>query len=82
MGLFQEAVVGGIARTQPQVVGQQIRRRIFMDISVVIVAWNAKHYLELCLESLAEAPPRRREAILFVSLPPREIPQYLRTRWM
>jgi GT2 family glycosyltransferase len=30
-----------------------------MDISVVIVAWNAKHYLELCLESLEKAPPRR-----------------------
>jgi hypothetical protein len=30
-----------------------------MDISVVIVAWNAKHYLELCLGSLAAAPPRR-----------------------
>lgn len=29
------------------------------DISVVIVGWNAKHYLELCLESLAKAPPRR-----------------------
>jgi len=30
-----------------------------MDISVVIVAWNAKHYLELCLESLEKSPPRR-----------------------
>jgi GT2 family glycosyltransferase len=30
-----------------------------MDISVVIVGWNARHYLELCLESLAAAPPRR-----------------------
>ncbi|HKR30012.1 MAG TPA: glycosyltransferase family 2 protein [Terriglobales bacterium] len=29
------------------------------EISVVIVAWNAKHYLELCLNSLAEAPPKR-----------------------
>lgn len=29
---------------------------VVMDISVVIVAWNAKHYLELCLKSLAEAP--------------------------
>lgn len=29
------------------------------EISVVIVAWNAKRYLELCLNSLAEAPPRR-----------------------
>jgi GT2 family glycosyltransferase len=30
-----------------------------MDISIVIVAWNAKHYLELCLESLLTAPTRR-----------------------
>jgi GT2 family glycosyltransferase len=30
-----------------------------MDISVVIVAWKAKRYLELCLDSLASAPPRR-----------------------
>jgi|SRR5579863_10312704 len=30
-----------------------------MDISVVIVAWNARHYLEKCLESIASAPPRR-----------------------
>jgi GT2 family glycosyltransferase len=37
-----------------------------MDISVVIVAWNARHYLELCLESLAEAHPRRSMEILVV----------------
>jgi hypothetical protein len=37
-----------------------------MDISVVIVAWNAKHYLELCLESLAAAPPRRSLEIFVV----------------
>jgi GT2 family glycosyltransferase len=37
-----------------------------MEISVVIVGWNAKHYLELCLESLAEAPPRRTMEILVV----------------
>jgi GT2 family glycosyltransferase len=30
-----------------------------MDISVVIVGWNAKQYLELCLASLADATPRR-----------------------
>lgn len=29
-----------------------------MDISVVIVGWNARHYLELCLESLAANPSR------------------------
>jgi GT2 family glycosyltransferase len=37
-----------------------------MDISVVIVGWNARHYLELCLESLADAPPRRTTEILVV----------------
>jgi GT2 family glycosyltransferase len=37
-----------------------------MDISVVIVGWNAKHYLELCLESLASAPPRRSMEIIVV----------------
>lgn len=37
-----------------------------MDLSIVIVAWNAKRYLELCLESLAEAPPRRSTEILVV----------------
>jgi GT2 family glycosyltransferase len=30
-----------------------------IDISVVIVAWNAKKYVELCLQSLADAPPQR-----------------------
>ncbi|HEY6377510.1 MAG TPA: glycosyltransferase family 2 protein [Edaphobacter sp.] len=30
-----------------------------IDISVVIVAWNAKKYIELCLQSLVDAPPRR-----------------------
>jgi len=38
----------------------------FIDISVVIVGWNAKHYLELCLESLAKAPPRRSMEVLVV----------------
>jgi GT2 family glycosyltransferase len=37
-----------------------------MDISVVIVGWNAKYYLELCLQSLTEAPPRRSMEILVV----------------
>ncbi len=37
-----------------------------MDISVVIVAWNAKRYLELCLESLEKAPPRRSMEALVV----------------
>jgi len=30
-----------------------------IDISVVIVGWNAKHYLDLCLGSLEKAPPKR-----------------------
>jgi GT2 family glycosyltransferase len=37
-----------------------------VDISVVIVGWNAKHYLELCLESLAKAAPRRSMEVLVV----------------
>ena len=37
-----------------------------MDISVVIVGWNAKPYLELCLESLAKTPPRRSMEVLVV----------------
>jgi GT2 family glycosyltransferase len=37
-----------------------------VDISVVIVAWNAKHYLQLCLESLATAPPRRSMEVFVV----------------
>lgn len=37
-----------------------------LDISVVIVGWNAKHYLELCLDSLAKAPPRRSMEVLVV----------------
>ncbi len=37
-----------------------------MDISVIIVSWKAKHYLELCLESLAEAPPRRSMEVIVV----------------
>jgi GT2 family glycosyltransferase len=37
-----------------------------IDISVVIVSWNAKHHLRLCLNSLKAAPPRRRHEILVV----------------
>jgi GT2 family glycosyltransferase len=37
-----------------------------VDISVIIVGWNARHYLELCLESLAAAPARRSMEILVV----------------
>jgi GT2 family glycosyltransferase len=37
-----------------------------VDISVVIVGWNAKRYLDLCLESLAKAPPRRSMQVLVV----------------
>ena len=37
-----------------------------VDISVVIVSWNAKHYVELCLESLAKAPPRRSMEVLVI----------------
>ncbi len=37
-----------------------------VEISVVIVAWNAKHYLQLCLDSLAKAPPQRAMEVLVV----------------
>jgi GT2 family glycosyltransferase len=37
-----------------------------MDISVVIVGWNAKHCLELCLDSLAKTPPRRSMEVFVV----------------
>jgi GT2 family glycosyltransferase len=36
------------------------------EISVVIVAWNASHYLELCLDSLAKDPPRRSMEVLVI----------------
>jgi hypothetical protein len=37
-----------------------------VDISVVIVGWNAQHYLELCLESLRKTPPQRSMEVLVV----------------
>ena len=37
-----------------------------MDITVVIVGWNAKRYLELCLESLAGSVPRRSVEVIVV----------------
>jgi GT2 family glycosyltransferase len=37
-----------------------------VDISVVIVGWNAKRYLELCLDSLVSAPPRRSMEVFVV----------------
>lgn len=37
-----------------------------LDISVVIVGWNAKRYLELCLDSLEKAPLRRSMEVLVV----------------
>jgi hypothetical protein len=37
-----------------------------VELSVVIVAWNAKRYLELCLDSLAKDPPRRSMEVLVV----------------
>jgi GT2 family glycosyltransferase len=36
------------------------------DLSIVIVGWNAKQYLEMCLESLATASPRRSIEIFVV----------------
>jgi len=37
-----------------------------VDISVVIVAWNAKKYVELCLQSLVDAPPWRSVEVFVV----------------
>lgn len=37
-----------------------------MDISIVIVAWKAKRYLELCLDSLVAAPPVRSFEVVVV----------------
>ena len=37
-----------------------------MDISIVIVAWNAKRYLELCLRSITNDPPQRSMEIFVV----------------
>jgi GT2 family glycosyltransferase len=37
-----------------------------VDISVVIVSWNARRYLDLCLASLMDAPPRRAMEVLVV----------------
>lgn len=37
-----------------------------IDISLVIVAWNARHYVELCLESLQKTPPRRSMEVFVV----------------
>jgi GT2 family glycosyltransferase len=36
------------------------------ELSVVIVSWNAKAYLELCLDSIAKDPPRRSLEVLVV----------------
>jgi GT2 family glycosyltransferase len=37
-----------------------------VELSVVIVAWNARHYLDLCLDSLVKNPPRRSMEVLVV----------------
>jgi len=37
-----------------------------MDISVIIVSWNGKRYLEECLESLSVTPPSRSTEIIVV----------------
>jgi GT2 family glycosyltransferase len=36
------------------------------EISLVIVAWNARRYLEQCIESLSAAPPRRSMEVFVV----------------
>ncbi|MGA8765331.1 MAG: glycosyltransferase family 2 protein [Candidatus Sulfotelmatobacter sp.] len=37
-----------------------------MDISIIIVGWNSRHYLEECLDSLSVAPPSRSVEIIVV----------------
>jgi GT2 family glycosyltransferase len=37
-----------------------------MDISIVIIGWNSKPYLEECLESLSVAPPLRSMEVIVV----------------
>jgi GT2 family glycosyltransferase len=37
-----------------------------VQLSIVIVAWNAKPFLELCLDSIAKNPPRRTLEVLVV----------------
>ena len=37
-----------------------------MDISIVIVAWNAQRYLQLCLDSLRASPPSREFEVIVV----------------
>jgi GT2 family glycosyltransferase len=64
--------MGSSVKACPNRIGLQPEAKLkpisstLMDISVVIVAWNAKHYLELCLESLVAAPPRRSMEIIVV----------------
>ena len=41
-------------------------KRKIMDISVVILSWNDKQYLEVCLQSLIEARPARIMEIIVV----------------
>ena len=60
MDFFQNAPPDGVARAVAELADYH------MDISVVIVGWNARHYLELCLKSLADAPPRRSMEVLVV----------------
>ena len=42
-----------------------------VDISVVIVGWNAKHYLQLCLESLQRPRPGAAWKCWWSIMPPR-----------
>jgi hypothetical protein len=44
----------------------ELRRSPAVDISVVIVSWNAKHFLEECLRALADSPTSRSTEIIVV----------------
>ena len=44
----------------------ELRRNAAIDISVVIVSWNAKHFLEECLRALMDSPASRSTEIIVV----------------
>jgi GT2 family glycosyltransferase len=66
VGDVQAAHAHGTSRAGTEIVRFKQLHLLFMDISIVIVAWNAQQYLELCLESLVAAPPHRSMEVIVV----------------
>src|SRR5580693_7558972 len=56
----------GLSHSPRSRIRSSFRRSIFMDISIIIVGWNSKPYLEECLESLCVSPPSRSMEIIVV----------------